>query len=103
MLGWEQLQDRRMILRLTMLFKINHSLVEIPEASKIVRPNDRRTRGTQRLFQPYTKMEVYKQSFFPRTIHDWNKLSTSITDTSDIEVFKAALHAQVAAHPLSSV
>ena len=101
-LGWEQLQDRRRLQRLTMLFKITQSLVDIPEASHIVKTNDRRTRGTQRLFQPFAKIMVYKQSFFPRTIQDWNKLPSSTTDISDIEAFKTALHTEVAAPPLSS-
>ena len=35
-LGWETLQDRRKMQRLTMLFKIKHNLVEIPEAESIV-------------------------------------------------------------------
>ncbi|MCG7876680.1 MAG: reverse transcriptase domain-containing protein [Candidatus Thiodiazotropha endolucinida] len=100
-LGWDDLQDRRRVLRLTMLFKITHGLVDIPEASDIIKTSDRRTRGSQRLFQPFTNVTVYKLSFFPRTIQDWNKLPTSTTDLSDIEDFKAALHASVAATPLS--
>ena len=84
-----------------MLFKILHNLVEISEATQLVQPGDRRTRGSQRLFQPYTKVAVYKNSFFPRSIHDWNKLPTDTTDITDIEAFKAALHSKVAAPPLS--
>ena len=51
-LGWKTLQDRRKMQRLTMLFKIKHNLVEIPEAESIVWSNDSRTRGSQRLFVP---------------------------------------------------
>ena len=47
-LGWETLQDRRKMQRLTMLFKIKHNLVEIPEAESIVWSNDSITRGHQR-------------------------------------------------------
>ena len=65
-LGWETLQDRgtlqdrRKMQRLTVLFKIKHNLVEIPEAESIVRSNDSRMRGSQRLFVPYTSVAVYK-------------------------------------------
>jgi len=102
-IGWEHLQDRRRQLRLIMLFKIKHWLVDFPEASSIVKSNDRRTRGSQRLFQPFTNVTVHKQSFFPRTIWDWNNLPTSTSDITDIEAFKAALHTAVAAPPMSSV
>jgi hypothetical protein len=84
------------------LFKITHNLVDIPEAAQIVKASDRRTRGANRLFVPYTNITVYKQSFFPRTIQDWNRLPTKTTDISDIEAFKAALHVSVAAPPQSS-
>lgn len=96
-LGWEQLHDRRRLLRLTLLFKITHCLVDIPEAAHIVKPSDRRIRGAQRQFLPSTNVMVHKQSFFPRTIQDSNKLPASTTYISDIEVFKAARHAAVAA------
>ena len=90
-LGWETLQDRRKMQRLTMLFQINPNLVEIPEPESIVWSNGSRRRGSQRFFVPYTSVTVYKMSFFPRTIQDWNKLPSSITDMQDIE----ALHATV--------
>jgi len=101
-LGWEPLQDRRRLQRLIMLFKVNHNLVHIPEAAHIVRASDRRTRGTQRLFVPYTRVTIYKQSFFPRTIQDWNRLPSSTTDISDIEAFKTALRSSVSVQPLPS-
>ena len=87
---------------LTMLFKIKHNLVEIPEAESIVWSKDSRTRGSQRLFVPYTSVTVYNMSFFPRTIQDWNKLPSSITDMQDIEAFKTALHARKAVQPPST-
>ena len=98
-LGLETLQDRRKIQRLTMLFKIKHNLVEIPEAESFVWSNDSRRRGSPRLFVPYTRMTVYKKSFFPRTIQDWNKLPSSVTDMQDIKAFKTALHARIAVQP----
>ena len=62
-LGWESLQDRRKMHRLAMLYKIRHNLVQIPESDSIVRSNDSRTRGSQRLFVPYTNVTVYMMSF----------------------------------------
>ena len=100
--GWESLQDRRKMHRLTMLYKIKHNLVEIPESESIVRSNNSRTRGAQRLFVPYTNITVYKMSFFPRTIQEWNKLPSTITAIQRIEAFKTALHASIAVQPPST-
>ena len=101
-LGWETLQDRLKMQRFTMLFKIKHNLVEIPDAESIVWSNDSRTRGSQRLFVPYNSVPVYKISFFPRTIQESNKVPSSITDMQDIEAFKTALHARIAVQPPST-
>ena len=98
-LGWESLQDRRKMHRLTMLYKKRHNLVEMPESESIVRSKDSRTQGAQRLFVPYTNVTVYKMSFFPRTIQEWNKLQSTITDIQKIDAFKTALHASIAVQP----
>ena len=50
-LGWEPLEDRRSHHRFNMLYKIKHEIVDI-DASDILRPSDKRTRGSQRLYQP---------------------------------------------------
>ena len=101
-LGWESLQDRRKMHRLTMLYKIRHNSVEMPESESIVRSNDSRTRGAQRLFVPYTNVTVYKMLFSPRTIQEWNKLPSTITDIQKFEALKTALHASIAVQPPST-
>ena len=79
--------------RLTTLYKIQRGLVET-DTGDIVRTNDRRTRGQQRLYQPAVKVTVYKASFFPKTIREWNLLPTSITDADTIQEFCAG-HAAI--------
>ena len=69
-LGWEPLQHRRRVDRLTTFYKIQRGLVEID--TDVVRPSDRRTRGHHRLYQTAATMSVYKYSFFPKTIREWN-------------------------------
>ena len=81
-LGWESLQHRRRVDRLTTLFKIQHGLVELD--TDVVYPGDKRTRGQHRLYQPAAKLSIYKNSFFPRTMREWNRLPTSVTDTTTI-------------------
>ena len=56
--SWEPLEDRRHHHRLSMLYKIKHGIVDI-DASDILRPSDRDTRGGQRLYQPYAASQVH--------------------------------------------
>ena len=88
-LGWESLQHRRRVDRLTTLYKIQHRLVELD--TDVVRPGDKRTRGQHRLYQPAAKLSIYKNSFFPRTIREWNLLATSVTDATTMEEFRVGL------------
>ena len=88
--GWESLQDRQKIHCLTILFKIKHNLVEIPVPMTVEHEYHR---GFLSL---YTNVTVYKMSFFPRTIQDWNKLPSTTTNVQTIKAFKAALHTSVA-------
>jgi hypothetical protein len=37
------------------------------------------------------KKDVYKYSFFPRTIRDWNQLSDELLDIESSEEFKSRL------------
>jgi hypothetical protein len=91
-LNWEQLPVRRRKYRLSMLYKIQNKIVDV-DASDILRPNDRRTCGQQRLYQPRVTSNVYKFSFYPRTIHEWNLLpsNSGVTESPTIEAFQTAL------------
>ena len=89
-LGWEPLQQNRQFDRLTRLYKIQWGLVET-DTGNIVRPNDRRTRGQQRLYQPTATVSEYKNSFFPRTTREWNLLPTHLTDAATLEEFRVGL------------
>ena len=90
-LGWQPLEHRRYLSRIIMLFKIHHKLVEVSGASEILHLNDRRTRGSHRFSQTFGGTTIYRESFFPLTISDWNRLPTYITDCSSIEAFRTRL------------
>jgi hypothetical protein len=95
-LGWEPLQERRKSHRLIVMYKIKHGLVCIPESSYMVQTSDSRTRGANRLIQHHTNIAAYKQSFFPRTIQEWNRLPIAVTNTTKLEEFKASLLSEMA-------
>ena len=88
-LGWESLQHRRYINRLSMLFKIQYGAIDI--SPEFVQLNDQRTRGSQRLRQLQATNNAYKFSFYPRTISDWNRLPTHVTDLQTLLGFREAL------------
>ena len=95
-LQWEPLEERRLRSRLVMMYKINHDLIDIPAASYLT-SGDARTRGTTNYRQPHTNTNIYKFSFFPRTIRDWNSLPDSARNASNIEAFKGQLTNIIAA------
>jgi hypothetical protein len=77
-LKWENLEDRRKSARLSMLFKIQHDLIDIDRQQYLI-PNDNWTRGKNRFYQEISNTDTYGQSFFPKTIRDWNQLPTNTT------------------------
>ena len=89
-LKWENLEDRRKSARLSMLFMIQHDLIDI-DRQQYLTPNDNRTRGKNRFYQERSNTDTYGQSFFPKTIRDWNQLPTNTTSADTIEGFRAAL------------
>ena len=96
-LSWETLESRGKKGRLKTMYKFWHGLVD-KDTGDVIRLNDRLTRGQQKLYQLTSNGKVYKDSRFPRTIQDWNRLPAVVTDSPTIEDFRAGLEQQV---PLS--
>ncbi|CAG2244297.1 unnamed protein product [Mytilus edulis] len=88
------LEIRRKVARITLFHKAIHERVAIPIPTHIIKP-----RRTSRLHQPNTKRyvqirpnkDIYKYSFFPRTIRDWNKLPDELLEIESSEEFKTKL------------
>ena len=94
-LGWETLQNRRLNSRLTLLYKVKNSLVEVPTEYHPV-PNLNRDPGTRRCHnQQYeritTDVNAFTYAFLPRTILDWNNLPPSVVAAESLESFKTGL------------
>jgi len=90
-LDWNSLEERRRQSRLTMMFKIQHQLVDI-NPDLYCRKNDAITRGQHRLFQERIHDPILRDSFFARTVRDWNLLSTSTVTASSAEAFKSLIN-----------
>ena len=91
-LGWKPLHERRREQRLTLLYKIVNDLVAIPADQHITYNNRRLRHGHNKQLKIVTvNSEAYRNSFFPRTIKDWNKLPQSAIDCNTIDSFKRTI------------
>ena len=77
-LKWESLKKRRRDSRLILLYKGLNSAAFIPTDELIPPIKHSRTFQT-----PATRTDIYKGSFFPQTITDWNALPDSIITSAE--------------------
>ena len=91
-LEWRSLQDRRKNSRLNMFYKIVNNKVEI-QKNRQTHSTKRQTRHSHtKSFQiPSCKTEYRKESLFPRTITDWNKLPENIINSTSLDSFKSSI------------
>ena len=83
---WESLKKRRKDIRLIMLYKGLKGAASIPTNDLV--PPIRHTRNHHSMaFQiPMAGIDIYKSSFFPQTIRDWNSLTDSLISASECAV-----------------
>ena len=92
-LNWPSLQKRREESRLFMMYKMKNNLVRADTSCKLI-PSERPSRNSndQALQIPSCKTTARKDSFYPRTIKEWNALPNSIVSAPSPDCFKARLH-----------
>lgn len=90
-LGWKSLQARRRAHRLTCLYKIQHNGMAI--SKEFMNPKVTRSRrGHNQQFQLYSaRLDLFKNSFFPRTIREWNELSSNVVSQASCAAFKQGI------------
>ena len=92
-LKWSSLCHRRDTIRLQMMYKITHQLVDLKLPDYITYNHGATWGHNYKLTIPSSKIDSYKYSYFPTTIKLWNKLpektvnATSITDFSDLLIW----------------
>ncbi|XP_068758077.1 uncharacterized protein [Montipora capricornis] len=71
-LGWATLETRRRQARLTLMYKLTHGLIDINTRKYLIQHPESHTRGTRQFkFRvPYANKDVFKFSFFSKTITD---------------------------------
>ena len=92
-LNWPTLQERRKNIRLATMYKIQSEDIAIHIPDYI----HRQTVTSTRQYHPLkfrsmgVSSNVYKYSFFPNTISEWNSLPSSVLESCSIQYFKTAL------------
>lgn len=98
-LNWRSLADRRTDARLIMLYKISNNLVGIQKIDRLIQPLRQSRNMHSFSFQlPFCRTQIWQQSFFPRTIKNWNSLPLSIVASDSVESFKAAVSTHTYSH-----
>ena len=82
-LGWEPLKKRRRHSRLVFLFKSLKSTASIPTDKLISSIRCRRNPNSLTFQNPAARADIYKGSFFPHTIRDWNALPDTIISAAE--------------------
>ena len=93
-LGWESLHNRRFCRRLTVLYKILNNLSPNYLRLPILTPQNRyesRSKTTNSLTSIRCRNLRFKNSFYPHTIDSWNKIDTSLKESTSLSVFKSSL------------
>ena len=91
-LEWEPLAERRTKARLILMYLIINGEVAIP-ASYPENPNLQPGRRG-RYIQPTHNYQPYKNSFYPRTVRDWNTLTPTTRSCTSVESFKNSIPAR---------
>ena len=108
----QELRDRRTSQRLIFMYKVVEGLVPAIEAEEYLKPArnkrlirtrtfsdyqstniiDRQVRNNSKCFEvPSNNTQQYSNSFFVKTVIDWNKLEDTVVNSTSVESFKTAL------------
>ncbi|XP_077997418.1 uncharacterized protein LOC144450647 [Glandiceps talaboti] len=90
-LGWPTLQTRRKAARLTNLYKIRKGELCVTAANNRLSPTKSTRLHPARYKHLDSKTELFKNSFFSRTIVDWDELIASVIESPSTHSFKTRL------------
>ncbi len=85
---------RRQAQRLTLMYKITNNYIDIDRHTYLHSTSNQRTRNTHNhTYQTYyANIDSYKNSYFPRTIRNWNRLPQYILNSNTRDFFTKQIH-----------
>ena len=92
-LEWEPLALRRKQARLMTMYKITNDIIYIDKAKCLIPPTETRTRRSHKFkyYLEQTNTDIFKFSYFPRTIREWNNLPPNVVSSITPDKFKKQL------------
>ena len=86
----DTLETRRLIHRQQMLYKITNRLVDIDKDTYLHSSLTRSTRGSHNLkYHTYhSNTDIFRYSFFPRSIQEWNHLPSHVVNSPTLDTFR---------------
>lgn len=92
-LGWQSLHGRRKMLRLKLFHSIYHSKTGINRDNYLQNPDyiSSRRDHSFKVKEFSCKTNLFKMSFFPRSISEWNSLTQQEVSSTSSETFAACL------------
>ena len=92
-LQWDTLVTMRRHVRLSTIYKMCHGLLDGNQGDYLITSRERRTRGSHdfKLIEPKGHQDIFRFSFFPRTIAEWNKLPEETVSSQSLHTFKSKL------------
>ena len=94
-LGWPSLQGRRFISRISLFYKCVHDQVAMPIPTGFHHQQQSRLHHQYHYSIPTIRTDVYKYSFFPRTIRCWNIIPVCILLLPTVAELKQGLYNQL--------
>ena len=91
-LSWPTLQTRRKLSRLQTLHKIFYQQISLTIPPYYL-PTSRSTRQYHPLHYilPHVSTTAHQNSYFSRTINDWNSLPVNLVEVADADIFRTGL------------
>lgn len=88
-LGWDTLEVRRKANRLTTFYKSVHGKIALPLPDGLLKPTRiTRNKHSKSYLEMPTGPNYFTESFYPRTVRDWNALPEEVVQAVSAEAFK---------------
>ena len=90
-LGWKTLEQRRRKHSLELMIKVVNGQSGVNMSDYCNETTKRITRHEKCYVPPQCRTDIYQQSYFPRTLREWNVLPPELVDSCNLDSFSAGL------------
>ena len=93
-LQWPSLEARRYQQRMCLMYKISHGKIAVPPTHLVLKAS-RQRRGHNRQYREIKRkgtIDNVRNSFYNRSIPQWNILPANTVEASDIDAFRSGLN-----------